>query len=195
MNVLTAQNAPLGTKAPAIMGGAWCKTDRGWKWNGPDGEGGTFPTPGGDWTGAFVLPPTPIFWRAEWRGPFNHPHCQAIEAHSESEAIRRAELYAVQHDKPIVHGSLTVTPYDVAQTDTQRLDLLIKNEWQFFEVNGRYHIRHSENGEMCPIDGSYRTDASRDARQALDAIAAQYPAPIDDQEQSENEEISSRYER
>lgn len=43
--------APLGTRAPALMGGAWCKVERGWKWNGPDGNGGTFPRPGGDWDG------------------------------------------------------------------------------------------------------------------------------------------------
>lgn len=39
---------PLGTRARAFGGGAWFKTDRGWKWNGPDGVGGTFPTPGAD---------------------------------------------------------------------------------------------------------------------------------------------------
>lgn len=40
---------PVGTVAKAIMGGGWYKTERGWKWNGPNGSGGTFPTPGGDW--------------------------------------------------------------------------------------------------------------------------------------------------
>ena len=54
---ITLETAPVGTKAPAIMGGAWCKMDRGWKWNGPDGTGGTFPRPGGDWTGEFIAPP------------------------------------------------------------------------------------------------------------------------------------------
>jgi hypothetical protein len=39
---------PVGTKAKAIMGGHWYKTDHGWKWNGPGGCGGTFPTPGAD---------------------------------------------------------------------------------------------------------------------------------------------------
>jgi hypothetical protein len=47
---------PLGTRAPAIMGGAWCRVERGWKWNGPDGNGGTFPRPGGDWNGRLLTP-------------------------------------------------------------------------------------------------------------------------------------------
>lgn len=45
------RDAPIGTRAPAHGGGAWLKTPRGWKWNGPDSSGGTFPTPGGDWDG------------------------------------------------------------------------------------------------------------------------------------------------
>jgi len=45
---------PEGTKAHAVMGGAWFKTAIGWKWNGPDGSGGTFPTPGGDACGRCV---------------------------------------------------------------------------------------------------------------------------------------------
>lgn len=48
--------APLGTRALAHDGGAWCKVERGWKWNGPDGNGGTFPQPGGDWNGQLVIP-------------------------------------------------------------------------------------------------------------------------------------------
>ena len=45
------RDAPIGTKAPAISGGWWCKMPGGgWKWNGPDGTGGTFPGPGADWT-------------------------------------------------------------------------------------------------------------------------------------------------
>ncbi|OVE45542.1 hypothetical protein, partial [Chromobacterium violaceum] len=50
---LTIENAPIGTKAPAIMGGYWYRTDRGWKWNG---SGGTFPRPGGDWNGDLIAP-------------------------------------------------------------------------------------------------------------------------------------------
>lgn len=53
---LTLKDAPVGTLAPAIMGGRWYKTERGWKWNGPDGGGGTFPRPGGDWDGRLILP-------------------------------------------------------------------------------------------------------------------------------------------
>lgn len=49
------RDAPTGTRAPAIGGGAWCKVAHGWKWNGPNGGGGTFPRPGGDWTGKLVL--------------------------------------------------------------------------------------------------------------------------------------------
>ena len=51
--------ATIGTKAPAVMGGWWCKLELGWKWNGPNGNGGTFPRPGGDWTG-HLIPPEPI---------------------------------------------------------------------------------------------------------------------------------------
>lgn len=47
---------PVGTKAPAIMGGHWYRTATGWKWNGPFGSGGDFPTPGGDNDGTVVLP-------------------------------------------------------------------------------------------------------------------------------------------
>lgn len=53
---LTLSNAPVGTLAPAIMGGHWCKMEHGWKWNGPDGSGSTFPRPGGDWNGKLVPP-------------------------------------------------------------------------------------------------------------------------------------------
>lgn len=35
---------PIGTKAFAINGGYWIKTERGWKWC----TGATFQTPGGD---------------------------------------------------------------------------------------------------------------------------------------------------
>jgi len=35
---------PIGTKANAVMGGYWIKTERGWKWC----TGSTFPRPGGD---------------------------------------------------------------------------------------------------------------------------------------------------
>lgn len=53
--------APLGTRAPAFNGGAWCKVESGWKWNGPDGNGSIFPRPGGDWNGDLVLPPNEVF--------------------------------------------------------------------------------------------------------------------------------------
>ena len=61
MNDLILKNAPVGTLAKAIGGGRWYKTEQGWKWNGPDGTGGTFPRPGGDWIGTLVYPyPTGI---------------------------------------------------------------------------------------------------------------------------------------
>lgn len=47
---------PLCTKAPAINGGWWYKMADGWKWNGPDGNGDTFPTPGADADGTVILP-------------------------------------------------------------------------------------------------------------------------------------------
>lgn len=50
---MTIDMAPLGTKAPAIGGGHWLKTERGWKWC----TGATFPAPGGDWDGR-LIPPT-----------------------------------------------------------------------------------------------------------------------------------------
>lgn len=58
--------APLGTRAPACMGGAWCRVERGWKWNGPEGSGGTFPRPGGDWDGRLL---TAGEWNARWLAP------------------------------------------------------------------------------------------------------------------------------
>ena len=51
---LTVENAPIGTKAPAIGGGHWLRTERGWKWC----TGATFPRPGGDWTGYLIAPAT-----------------------------------------------------------------------------------------------------------------------------------------
>lgn len=39
---------PVGSKAHAVGGGHWYRTEAGWKWNGPDGCGSTFPTPGAD---------------------------------------------------------------------------------------------------------------------------------------------------
>lgn len=57
MPKITIENAPVGTKAPAFGGGAWCKMKSGgWKWNGPSGFGGTFPSPGGDWDGRLHVP-------------------------------------------------------------------------------------------------------------------------------------------
>lgn len=53
---ITVSNAPCGTIAPAIGGGHWFRTERGWKWNGPDGCGSTFPRPGGDWNGHLIRP-------------------------------------------------------------------------------------------------------------------------------------------
>lgn len=53
---LTVLNAPVGTRAPSISGGHWYRDERGWVWNGPTGNGGVFPTPGGDWNGT-LLPP------------------------------------------------------------------------------------------------------------------------------------------
>jgi hypothetical protein len=48
---LTLQNAPIGTKAPAIGGGFWERTRQGWKWC----TGSTFQTVGGDWNGKLIL--------------------------------------------------------------------------------------------------------------------------------------------
>jgi hypothetical protein len=39
------------------------KMERGWKWNGPDGNGGTFPTPGGNACGACVSLPRRVLRR------------------------------------------------------------------------------------------------------------------------------------
>lgn len=56
---VTVQSAPIGTKAPSIGGGWWFRVEHGWKWNGPDGSGGTFPMPGGVWNGKLILPAPP----------------------------------------------------------------------------------------------------------------------------------------
>jgi hypothetical protein len=50
---------PLGTMAHSCTGGHWLKMDLGWKWNGPEGNGGTFPTPGGNACGACIELPEP----------------------------------------------------------------------------------------------------------------------------------------
>jgi len=43
---------PIGTKAKAIGGGYWERSDNGWKWC----NGSTFPRPGADASGFVVLP-------------------------------------------------------------------------------------------------------------------------------------------
>jgi len=49
---LPLKDYPIGTKAKALMGGHWVKTEMGWKWF----NGATFPNPGGDWTGEVSIP-------------------------------------------------------------------------------------------------------------------------------------------
>lgn len=46
------RDAPIGTKAPAFIGGHWVRVERGWKWHCGD----TFPSPGGDWNGVLIYP-------------------------------------------------------------------------------------------------------------------------------------------
>lgn len=53
---ISLDTAPIGTKAPAVGGGNWHKTERGWQWGV---NGSTFPRPGGDWTGELIEPPQP----------------------------------------------------------------------------------------------------------------------------------------
>ena len=46
---------PIGTKAHSCTGGYWLRVRRGWQWLG---QGGTFPTPGGEACGACIeFPP------------------------------------------------------------------------------------------------------------------------------------------
>jgi hypothetical protein len=56
MPEISCRDSPIGTRAPAIGGGHWYRTAAGWKWNGPDGCGDTFPRPGGDWDGRLITP-------------------------------------------------------------------------------------------------------------------------------------------
>ncbi len=44
--------APLGTRAPCIIGGYWTKVAGGWQAMGGD----VFPGPSGDWTGELIYP-------------------------------------------------------------------------------------------------------------------------------------------
>lgn len=53
---IAVEDAPIGTRAPA-PGGAYCRVARGWKWNGPDGNGRTYQRPGEDWDGRLIPPP------------------------------------------------------------------------------------------------------------------------------------------
>jgi hypothetical protein len=52
---MTLENAPLGTRAPANIGGAWVRVPRGWQWNG---KHSIYPRPGGDWNGKLIPPTT-----------------------------------------------------------------------------------------------------------------------------------------
>lgn len=47
---------PLGTKAHSSTGGWWYRMENGWKWNGPGGNGGVFPTPGANADRTVTLP-------------------------------------------------------------------------------------------------------------------------------------------
>lgn len=73
---IAIHNAPIGTKAPAIMGGHWYRIKHGWKWNGPDGSGGTFPRPGGDWTGELI---TNMAQLDDERQSLNQPPIQSMK--------------------------------------------------------------------------------------------------------------------
>lgn len=64
---LTLASCPIGTEAPAVGGGCWTKTKRGWQWGF---SGGTFPTPGGDWNGELIAPRTE---RRKGERRDNHP--------------------------------------------------------------------------------------------------------------------------
>lgn len=46
------EDAPIGTRAPALGGGFWVKEEGGWRWPG----GGLFPSPGGDWVQWLIEP-------------------------------------------------------------------------------------------------------------------------------------------
>jgi hypothetical protein len=75
MSKLTLENAPIGTKAPAIGGGYWVRTHVGWTWPSDDkGNGSTFPRPGADWTGELRRPinwPFNSFDAQEWAEAFH----------------------------------------------------------------------------------------------------------------------------
>jgi hypothetical protein len=90
--VVSVRLAPIGTLAPAFMGGRWYKTEQGWKWNGPDGSGGTFPRPGGDWTGEYVVP---------------MPAAAAPSCECKSE--RAPDAYMYQSEDPFDGGDWTLT--------------------------------------------------------------------------------------
>jgi hypothetical protein len=52
--MLNLENAPIGTRAPAITGGHWERVAYGWKWC----TGSVFPRPGSDWNGKLIAPTT-----------------------------------------------------------------------------------------------------------------------------------------
>lgn len=63
---------PVDTKAFAINGGYWIKTERGWKWY----IGSTFPTPGGDASGIIQLPEYEKVCGNQYPNePCFYPHC------------------------------------------------------------------------------------------------------------------------
>lgn len=122
---------PIGTKAHACGGGYWYRVERGWKWNGPDGNGGTFPTPGGEACGQCIeLPaqpaerPTPE--SDEYEGTINIAEWLAFARRLERERDEegdRLESIGVACGFPKVtdHAQLTETICKKLQRDERQL--------------------------------------------------------------------------
>jgi hypothetical protein len=92
-NKTTLENAPIGTKAPAIMGGYWIRVVNGWKW----WNGNTFPRPGGDWTGELILPmPSPEPARLTAEVILKKSFLNPLEGAQKKHAIAAMEEYAAQ---------------------------------------------------------------------------------------------------
>lgn len=95
---LDLETAPIGSKALCEGGGFWCRVQRGWKWNGPDGNGRTLPAPGDGWTGNITAPKFPPSADGE---PVSYAHFVTVTARLNHalDVIDRLEAALNAHSK------------------------------------------------------------------------------------------------
>jgi hypothetical protein len=114
------KDCPVGTVATAFGGGRWYKVENGWKWNGPDGTGSTFPTPGAD-VQEVILPKVVLFTKDKilqilerlrnWRSSLSADMLPLYNVHVQDDRIEhRNEIQEVE--KSIAYLEQTIKALD-----------------------------------------------------------------------------------